>query len=87
MPTAKRTHCNVHPAVIHDGDSYERHYTDTHEQVADGEVSDQHGRHGVEVLGGCHNPDDQNITYARTHAHTHTQAGGRSALTHGEVDS
>lgn len=67
------TYSEIHPSAVHDGESDKGHHADTHQEVADGQVHDQHRRHRVESLGRSHDDDDKNITYAERHTHTNTQ--------------
>lgn len=75
------TYSEIHPSAVHDGESDKGHHADTHQEVADGQVHDQHRRHRVESLGRSHDDDDKNITYAERHTHTQTH----SARTHTQV--
>ena len=57
------TYREIYPSMVHDGQSDKRHDSDAHQEVADGQVHDQHRRHRVESLGCSDNRNDKNITY------------------------
>lgn len=56
------TYRAVHPVTVHDGQSNKGHHSDAHQQVADGQVHDQHRRHRVQSLGRGHNDNDKDVT-------------------------
>lgn len=64
------TYSAPRPAVVHDGQSNERHHSDPHQEVTDGQVRDEHRRHHMEAPGSCHNDKDKKITCTQTQAMT-----------------
>ena len=65
------------PAAVDDGHRHERHDADAHQQVADGQVDDEHRGHRVERFGRSHDHNDKDVTwrgkYAHAHAHAHSK--------------
>lgn len=60
------TNSTMNPSRVHDGQGNKRHDPDSHQEVTDGKVCDQHRVHRVQGFGCSHNNDDENIPYKHT---------------------
>lgn len=52
--------------MVYDGQSNKGHDSSADQQVADGQVYDQHWRHRVERFGCSHSNNDKNVPYVET---------------------